>query len=156
MTDETRSDDADLTQRHDVPAEPWPTSMDAPAIPSDPAETPHTPAVEAPRRATFAEAPSHDVERYSPPSEARPEWSRRDTEPTPPATPERWYEPAAAGAPVTAAGPTIGSTGRGGLGTILGAALLSAILASGGTVMALSATGALDRSAPAQANPTGT
>ncbi|MGP1675204.1 MAG: hypothetical protein ACTS8Z_08330, partial [Candidatus Limnocylindrales bacterium] len=42
------------------------------------------------------------------------------------------------------------------MGTILGAALLSAVLASGGTVVALSASGALDRSAPAQANPTGT
>ena len=38
----------------------------------------------------------------------------------------------------------------------MGAALLSAVLASGGTIVALSATGALDRSASPQVGPTGT
>jgi len=38
---------------------------------------------------------------------------------------------------------------RGGTGTVLATALLSAVLASGGTVIALNASGALDRPAPA-------
>ena len=42
------------------------------------------------------------------------------------------------------------------MGTVLGAALLSAVLASGGTVVALNATGALDRPAPTTTTPTGT
>ena len=45
---------------------------------------------------------------------------------------------------------------RGGLGTVLAAALLSAVLASGGTVLALRATGEFDRAAPVQSGPTGT
>ncbi len=36
------------------------------------------------------------VERYSPPPEPRPEWSRHRGEPDPTPTPERWYEPAPA------------------------------------------------------------
>jgi S1-C subfamily serine protease len=42
------------------------------------------------------------------------------------------------------------------MGTILGASILSAVLASGGTVLALGATGALDRPAPVQTGPSGT
>ena len=44
-----------------------------------------------------------------------------------------------------------------GMGTILGAALLAAVLASGGTVVALSASGALDKpTATTATTPTGT
>ncbi|HEX2469824.1 MAG TPA: trypsin-like peptidase domain-containing protein [Candidatus Limnocylindrales bacterium] len=42
---------------------------------------------------------------------------------------------------------------RGGLGTVLGAALLAAVLASGGTLVALNASGALDRPAPVSTTP---
>ena len=122
MTD-NRSDDSDLTTRHEVPADPRP------------------PVVRA----------SGEPERYSPPAEARPDWTRHEGTPAVPPTPERWYEPAATApaAPVTAAPVTGTKTGRSGMGTVVGAALLSAVLASGGTVLALNATGALDQPAPA-------
>ena len=132
MNDDQRPDDGDLTRRHTLPTPPEATAPDT---------TPDA-------------AP--DYERYSPPSEARPEWSRHDGEEAAP-TPARWYEPAtseAAPLPQVAAVAPRGS-GRG-LGTVLGAALLSAALASGGTVFALGATGALDRTAPATSSPTGT
>ena len=128
-TDPARADDTDLTQRHTLPEGP---------------------------------APTPDVERYSPPPETRPEWSRHDGEPPAAPTPERWYEPAPAvpapapapvtSTPVVTASPS--RSNRGGTGTVLGAALLSAVLASGGTVLALNATGALDRAA-AQPAPSG-
>jgi serine protease Do len=87
----------------------------------------------------------HETASFTPPPVPRDDWAApRWTEPEPP-TPERWFE--------TAPRPTVervtpqrGSTGA---GVVLGAALLSAVLASGGTFAALSATGALDRAAPA-------
>jgi len=137
MNDDQRPDDTELTRRHDLPAEPpaWPTS----SVSSD--------------------TDSPPVDRYSPPPEPRADWSRRDGE-AEPATPERWYEPATVTGPVPTASVTPGpeSTGRtgGGLGTLLAASLLSAVLASGGTVLALRATGGLDRPGPVQSGPTGT
>ena len=77
-----------------------------------------------------------------PASEPRPDWTRDPAAETT-ATPERWYEPAPTTEPVVPV--TRPQRSRGGVGTILGAALLSAVLASGGTVLALSASGALDR-----------
>jgi 2-alkenal reductase len=88
---------------------------------------------------------------YSPSPESRPDWIR-EYEAAPPTTPERWYEPASAAAPVATATPKQRST----MGPVLGAALLSAILASGGTVVALDATGAFDQPAPAASVATGT
>jgi S1-C subfamily serine protease len=72
-------------------------------------------------------------------------------------TPERWYEPAPAisTAAVTPPTPTIAPSSRSGAGTIVAAALLSAVLASGGTVIALQATGSLDQPAPVQTGVTG-
>ncbi len=143
MTDRP-PEDADATRRHDLPVDPatsttppdWTTRPTAPAEPASPA-----------------------VERYSPPSEPRSDWSRRDAEAAAATTPERWYEPApsypAPTAPVVAASGS-GRTGRGGMGTVLGASILSAVLASGGTVLALGATGALDPTTPAQTTPGGT
>ena len=139
MTDDQRPDDADVTRRHDLPADApaWPTTSTG----GDPVTTP--------------------VERYSPPPEPRPDWSRRDGAPET-ATPERWYEPAPVSgpavpvAPVTSGRGGSGRGGRGGVGTLLAASLLSAVLASGGTVLALRATGGLDRPAGVQTGPTGT
>jgi S1-C subfamily serine protease len=131
MNDDVRPEDADLTQRHDIP-----TGAPAPDGPTPPPVT----------------AADADLERYSPPPEARTAWSRRDEAiPAAPSS-DRWYEPAAT--PVVA--PVAARTRSGhGMGTLLGAALLSAVLASGGTVLALNATGALDRPAPVQTGPTG-
>src|SRR5437773_7063413 len=83
---------------------------------------------------------------YSPPPEPRPEWTRSawldPAEPVP--------APAAPTESVTPSAPTVTGSRRNGpdgLGRILGAALLSAVLASGGTVLVLDGTGALNRPA---------
>jgi serine protease Do len=131
MTD-PRSDDPESTQRHEVPTEPA-----------------RPPVIRT----------SGEAERYSPPpAEARPEWTRDDAAPASAATPERWYEPAASipATPVEEGAVKAGSRTNRGMGTILGAALLSAVLASGGTVVALSASGALDKPAATITAPTGT
>src|SRR5688572_26606648 len=141
MTDQQHPDDTDITRRHDVPAEP-------PAWPATPAPP-------------VGDSASAAVERYSPPSEPRNDWSRHEGDLETATTPERWYEPAVVPGtvPTTAVRPTAsdsGRSGRGGLATLLAASLLSAVLASTGTVLALRATGGLDRPAPVLAGPTGT
>ena len=96
-------------------------------------------------------------ERYSPPPEPRSEWVQQAawSSPPEPPTPERWYEPGP-GVPPRPVAPASPHAGRG-AGTVVGAALLAAVLASGGTVLTLSATGALDRpEAAATAAPPGT
>jgi S1-C subfamily serine protease len=87
----------------------------------------------------------HETTSFSPPPEPRSDWaSPRWTEPDAPPTPEHWFE--------TAPRPRVehvATSGRsGGAGVVFGAALLSAVLASGGTFVALTASGALDRPAP--------
>ena len=92
----------------------------------------------------------HDVASFSPPPEPRPDWSAAswtDPEPIRP-TPEHWFETAPT-ARVQPAEPARRTTGA---GLVLSASLLSAVLASGGTFVALSATGALDRPAAPAAN----
>jgi S1-C subfamily serine protease len=79
---------------------------------------------------------------YSPAPEPR-DWAGGRWAPPEP-TPERWFE---APRPV-AAQPVAPTPRRGsGAGTVLAATLAAAVLASGGTVLALSATGAFDRTA---------
>jgi S1-C subfamily serine protease len=102
-------------------------------------------------------APTEPVSgRYSPEPEPRAEWGRSVswTDPSPDTTPERWYEPADP-APATTSAPPPPPARRGGVGTVVAAALLSAVLASGGTVAALTATGALDRPETTTVTPTG-
>ena len=150
MTDLSRPDPADdLTRRHDLPQDaaaqdtPAATQPDPTADAAGPAPTPPTVAT---------------VSGYTPPPDTHAaEWSRSDV---PSATPERWYEPGTpvgATTPVAPAGPTAGPTTRragAGTGMVVGAAVLSAVLASGGTVLALGAAGALDRAtiAPSSVN----
>ena len=148
MTDQQHPDDSDITQRHEVPAEPpaWPATAGTPAMPATPAS---------------ADPASPAVERYSPPSEPRNDWSRREGGIEPATTPERWYEPAVVPGtvpttPVQPATSGSGRSGRGGLATLLAASVLSAVLASSGTVLALRASGVLDRPTLVQAGPTGT
>lgn len=80
---------------------------------------------------------------YSPSPESRPEWARPSWTPSESRTPESWFEPAG---PVAAAPVAAPKAGRGSvsLGLVLAACLVSATLASGGTLLALSASGALD------------
>jgi S1-C subfamily serine protease len=158
-------DPDEMTRQHDLPT-------NDPAAPA-PSVTPMSPAAPAPQpawvvasqppvdpAAPVTPATASDPSRYSPPSEARPDWSRPD-QPSP--SPERWYEPAPAtgAAPSVPTSPVVSNDGRGGrggngAGTVLAAALLSAVLASGGTVLTLNATGALDRAAPVPTSVTGT
>ena len=138
MTDDQHPDDADATRRHDLPA-------DQPAWPTPPTSSDPTPAVDS----------------YSPPPEPRTDWTRHEGGSDPAPTPERWYEPASAPGTVAVAAATTSPvearrSARGGFGTVFAAALLSAVLASGGTVLALRATGSLDRPQVVQAGPTGT
>jgi 2-alkenal reductase len=122
------TDQGSVTERTTVP----PAAPAGPSEPTGPTE---------PAEAGVASMPE-PVDRYMPASEPRPDWTRDPAAETA-ATPERWYEPAPTTEPVVpATGPR---RDRGGLGTIVGAALLSAVLASGGTVLALGASGALDR-----------
>ena len=137
MTDRPSSPD-DETQPHDP--RPWmrpDPELDRAAI--------------APATDPFAPAPGAAPASFSPPPEPRPEWSRQAWQTSDP-TPERWFETPAAAPPV----PTQPVRRGTGAGTVLAAALAAAILASGGTVVALTASGALDRQviqAPGGANP---
>ena len=145
MSDEQRPTDQDATTRHDLPAEP----VRPPLIRA---------AGETPAAGATPGEPAPDIQRYSPPSGSAPEWSRHvDAQATTTPTPERWYEPASAvaAAPVTNTS-TQATQRRGGMGSVLSAALLAAVLASGGTVLALNATGALDRSVATTPVATGT
>ena len=154
MSDDNQPADHDATKRHDIPAEPPRTPFVRAAGEASPPPTSQPPAA-TPQTGDLGQ----DVERYSPPPEPRPEWSRHAETPAASApTPERWYEPATAAAttPVGAATVHPSTTRRGGAGTVLGAALLSAVLASGGTVLALNATGSLSRATLSPTRPTGT
>jgi S1-C subfamily serine protease len=109
---------------------------------------PHEPSAWQPIRsadpAPTATTSSFSPASFSPPPEPRTDWAQArwaDREPTP----ERWFESAPVAARPTTATPRRGA----GAGTVLAAALAAAVLASGGTVLALNASGALDRPAAA-------
>jgi S1-C subfamily serine protease len=159
-SDPDASDPGDLTQRHVVPpVEPevpaWPgaaSSSTTPGTPTTPT-TPPTPWLDP--SASPSEPDGSTAERYTPASETRSEWAR-SWDDAQPVTPERWYEPAPAPVATLPAG-SGASRRRSGGGSLLAASLLSAVLASGGTVLALNAAGALDRpGAPSAATPQGT
>ena len=107
--------------------------------------------------ASFTATPSPTTGRaseptsFSPTPEPRPDWAGVHWS-APEPTPERWFETA----PAVPAQPVAATSRRGGgAGTVLAAALGAAILASGGTVIALNASGAFQRTAaPASANGT--
>jgi S1-C subfamily serine protease len=92
---------------------------------------------------------------FSPAPEPRTDWSQAhwsDPEPTP----EHWFE----SAPPVAPRPMAAPPRRGpGAGTVVAAALAAAVLSSGGTVIALTASGAFDRpavTAPGTVDPNST
>ena len=152
MHDDPRNDASDpseLTQRHAVPPVD-PAVSSAPVEPSGAAVEPSpTPAEPEPAAEAWTPTPTSTQaggDRYTPAPEARADWARSWDQVTP-VTPERWYEPAPTPAP-TAPATAARREGRVG-GSLVAAALLSAILASGGTVVALNAVGALDRPAAA-------
>ena len=100
--------------------------------------------------ASFRATPSQTTDRtgeptsFSPTPEPRPDWAgARWSSPEP--TPERWFETAP---PVPAQPVAVTQQRGGGAGMVLAAALAAAVLASGGTVIALNASGAFDRTGP--------
>jgi S1-C subfamily serine protease len=151
MHDEPRSDASDpgdLTQRHQIePTEPSTAGPITPPI--TPPATPYAARTEsygAPSETWTTPASTEGAvpppDRFTPTPEPRADWAR--TWDQSPVTPERWYEPAPTPAPTSVA-QTARTRPR--PGSILAASLLSAVLASGGTVLALGAAGALDRPA---------
>ncbi len=112
-----------------------------------PAATPAPPIWAAPS-ATPAPGPSDSQQpgAFSPARLPTSEWALGSGQGGSGGSPEAWFEPVATN-PVDRARPASRSRGTG--VTILAASLLSAVLASGGTLAALEATGSLDRPAPA-------
>jgi S1-C subfamily serine protease len=89
---------------------------------------------------------------FSPAPQPRNEWTSASwtAPPNHATTPEHWFEPSSHAAPTAAPAGQVQRQGGGGrsgagVGTIVAASLLAAVLASGGTFAALTATGALDR-----------
>jgi S1-C subfamily serine protease len=153
MSDDPRpeaADPGDLTQRH-------PVSASDPSDPATPVAPPSTsgadpdPAADSPWARPLTPDAAPPVNSFTPASEPRSDWAR-SLDQTPPVTPERWYEPAyeAAPAPVPTS-TTATPPKRGRTGSVVLTAVLAAILASGGTVVALGAAGVLDRPAPSNA-----
>src|SRR5690349_7791744 len=149
MTDQS-PDPRDETEPHDTSS--WTPSGGSSATPSSFTPPFAAPSVPPPGRAT-------EPASYSPTPGPRPEWAGgRWNQPasSPAPTPERWFETAPPTRPVA---PVEVRRGGAGLGTVLAAALAAAGLASGGTPLALRASGALDRppsTATAAANPNAT
>ncbi len=137
MTDARFPDPDDETKPH--PATSFGTSRDDSPV-GAPADAPSG---DPPADSPFATPPSSAAS-FSPPTEPRTDWAgARWTQPDPqPPTPERWFE----SAPRPVVQP-VEARRSGGAGTVMAAALLSAVLASGGTFAALTASGALDRGA---------
>jgi len=90
------------------------------------------------------------TQRYSPTPDPRPEWSRPVWGEPDAGTSGAWY----ATAPVTPPAPAGRASGRPVLGLVLVASLVTAVLASGGTFLALSASGALGGRGAATSIPT--
>jgi len=131
------TDPNDETQPHDVaawqPIERDPAA-DPSSVPQAPYSQPMTPVTPA------SSAPPAGAASFSPSPEPRTDWTQSWPRREP--TPEHWFETTA---PV-ASPPAVPSPRRGaGTGTVVIAALAAAILASGGTVVALTASGAFDR-----------
>jgi len=156
------ADPGDLTQRHVVgsgdtmpggdpvaPATPIPATPATPVAPDAADGLPASGVPTWPSRATVEPYETPVAATYTPSPEPRAEWARSWDE-TPPVTPERWYEPASTPPATAAVVPPARRGPRG--GSLLAASLLSAVLASAGTVLALAAVGAVDRPAPAAAS----
>jgi S1-C subfamily serine protease len=136
-----------MTDQTDQPQEP---GIDVPPTTRGGADAPGTdaPGTDAPGTLDASSGEARTVA-YTPPPEPRPEWAASAwtdeaarTEPVVPSgagpEPVQRHETEPGG------GPSGGESRRAGSGSILAAALLSAILASGGTVLALKGSGALD------------
>src|SRR3954447_7346630 len=106
---------------------------------------PAAPGDDATDATAAAPAPNSETVAYPPPPEPHPDWMR-----------SAWLDPTEPSAsapaptePVAATPPVARRTGPDAVGRIFAAAVLSAVLASGGTVVVLEGTGALNRPAAA-------
>jgi S1-C subfamily serine protease len=149
MTDRP-SDPTDETQPHDTTD--WrPTGRDPVTDPFEatrpaPFDPPAAIPTSAAASSAFPQGPAVGPASFSPAPEPRTDWSQaRWTAPEP--TPEHWFESAR---PVAARPVTVVPRRGVGVATVFAAALAAAVLGSGGTIVALTASGALDR-APAAA-----
>jgi 2-alkenal reductase len=107
---------------------------DEPAAPRDDATSAQPPAAPEPNTETVA---------YSPPPQPHPDWMRSGwLDPAEQPAPSSEPTPAPT-EPVTPAPAVVRQSGRDGVGRIFAAAVLSAVLASGATVVVLEGTGAL-------------
>ena len=151
MNDEPRSDETDPfedTQPHELPSA---ESIPAPTEPSTTEPITATTSGESASGDPFVRA-EPPADRFTPTPEPRADWAR-DWDAAVAPTPERWYEPAPVTQPVT---PNVTRRRGSRAGSLAAVSLLSAVLASGGTVLALSATGNLDRPAPVVTTAQGT
>jgi serine protease Do len=121
-------------------------------IPAAPVPPPAAPSVAAPVWGAPSPAPGvgptpvGPASAYSPALLPTSEWARGADQGSPGGSPEAWFEPVAPRPDPADARPR---ARRGAATTIVAAALLSAVLASGGTLVALDAAGVLDRPVPA-------
>jgi S1-C subfamily serine protease len=136
-TSEPEDDD---TKPVDIWARPTPVTSPTQATTTPVAPT--TPAGPATRQTTSA---------FSPPPEPAVSWAHVNRSPEPGPMPGSWFEQAPA--PVKPV-PHTHRRGIGPTGVVLVASLISATLASGGTILALNATGVLDRQTT-ETTPTG-
>ena len=146
MTDETTPFD-ELRGRATTPDPPPFTGNLGGELEGEPADVPADAGAETRPPAAMPSAS------YSPATARRPAWETDDDDAETAArpTPERWFEPAESvpGATGRARTPAQREARGGVLGIVLATAVLTAVLASGGTYGVLRATGALDQPAPA-------
>ncbi|MEO8228316.1 MAG: trypsin-like peptidase domain-containing protein [Chloroflexota bacterium] len=151
------------------PTEPYDPADQAPSAPATPGTPPAAPSHVTPARISTTGAPIPEPtaplpdaapETQPDPAVFSPQPDRVDRDriawerPVQP-TPEAWFEPTAASATATMASPTSRRRTSGVLGQVLAAAVIAAILASGGTYFTLRASGALDRPAATATVPGG-
>jgi serine protease Do len=144
MTDQSRPDGEHETEPHETPG--WPRAGGYDPRPDASTSFPGSSSAPAfPGAAPGPSASPPGSASFSPPPEPRTDWAHaRWAEPdaTHARAPERWFETATPVAARPVAPPIRRSSGP---GTVLAAAIVAAVLASGGTVIALNASGALDR-----------
>jgi S1-C subfamily serine protease len=123
------------------PSDRKPANAQTPASPSPASQSPASQPASTPAP---ADRPQAHVS-YSPTPEPQSAWARPTGGGSAHATPESWFEPAPA--PVATTPAQTSPRAATPLGVIIVATLLSAILGSGGTYLALNASGVLNRSA---------
>src|SRR5947207_6239502 len=138
---------------------PWAAPLGSGAVSSGGAATSgaipasnSTPISDATAPGSDATAPGSDrdvTQEYSPVPEPRTEWARVAAGSPEPSTPEAWFEQ-----PVTRVVNVPAQRRTWSLGLLLSVSVISAVLASGGTFLALNASGVLNRPTPSGSSAT--